>query len=258
MDYVDHYKEYGYAVVKSVFRPEEIEALAEEFTRINASALTRDLKLQDPRIITVVNDDPICGRVLRLVQWAVYISKVLSSWRVEPRLLEILAPLIGNSLKQASNTMFWKQPGSTINHINYHQDWRFREPASAFRDLGASYVQVGIAVDPHRPENGAMKIYPGSHRLGKIALGIAGPVSQTTLNDDDLREHSLEPSHLVDLVLDPGDVALWGPYTIHGSGPNKSAIDRRFYVNGYISAQNCDIGEWAFRNAHPCPLSRLT
>ncbi len=257
MDYVDHYKEYGYAVVKSVFRPEEIEALAEEFTRIKASALTRDLKLQDPRIITIVNDDPICGRVLRLVQWAVYISKVLSSWRVEPRLLEILAPLIGNSLKQAINTMFWKQPGSTIDHFSYHQDCRFRF-ASALRDLGASYVPVGIAVDPHRPENGAMKIYPGSHRLGQIALGIAGPVSQTALNDDDLREHSLEPSHLVDLVLDPGDVALWGPYTIHGSGPNKSAIDRRFYVNGYISAQNCDIGEWAFRNAHPCPLSRLT
>ena len=103
-----------------------------------------------------------------------------------------------------------------------------------------------------------MKIYPGSHRLGKIALGSAGPVSQTAMNDDDLQEHSLEPSHLVDLVLDPGDVALWGPYTIHGSGLNKSAIDRRFYVNGYISAQNCDIGEWAFRNAHPCPLSRLT
>ena len=58
MDYLDHYKEYGYAVVKSVFRPAEIDALAEEFTRIKATALTRDLKLQDPRIITFVTDDP--------------------------------------------------------------------------------------------------------------------------------------------------------------------------------------------------------
>ena len=258
MDYLDHYKEYGYAVVKSVFRPAEIDALTEEFTRIKATALTRDLELQDPRIITFVTDDPECGRVLRFVRWAAYISEVLSSWRVEPRILEILAPLIGDSLKQAINTMFWKQPDSTVDHIGYHQDYRFRKPASAFRDLGTSYVQVGIAVDPHSAENGAMKIYPGSHKLGKVTLGAAGRVSQTAMNDDHLRERALEPSHLVDLVLDPGDVALWGPYTIHGSGSNESAIDRRFYVNGYISAQNCDVGEWAFRNAHPCPLSRLT
>src|SRR3546814_14424125 len=56
------------------------------------------------------------------------------------------------------------------------------------------------------------------------------------------------------LDLGPGDVAIWHVHTLHGSGPNRSAIDRRFYINGYVSAANCDRGEWACRDGVPCPL----
>jgi len=64
----------------------------------------------------------------------------------------------------------------------------------------------------------------------------------------------LDPARLVDLELEPGDVAFWNVYTIHGSGPNRSAVDRRFYLNGYVRAEDCDRGEWAFREGAPMPL----
>jgi len=64
----------------------------------------------------------------------------------------------------------------------------------------------------------------------------------------------LDPAKLVVLELDPGDVALWHVHTIHGSGPNLTPGDRRFYLNGYVRAADCDRGEWAFRDGAPCPL----
>ena len=72
--------------------------------------------------------------------------------------------------------------------------------------------------------------------------------------DDDLVKLGLDPSAVVTLELDPGDFAFWSVHTLHGSGPNKSGIDRRLYINGYVIAENCERGEWAFRDGEPCPV----
>ena len=64
----------------------------------------------------------------------------------------------------------------------------------------------------------------------------------------------LSEADAVDLALDPGDLALWSPYLVHGSGSNRSSHKRRFYINGSVRAGDCDRGEWAFRNGRPVPL----
>ena len=67
-------------------------------------------------------------------------------------------------------------------------------------------------------------------------------------------EYSVELKRLIDLEMEAGDVALWSVLTVHGSTSNKTAEDRRFYLNGYVRAADCDRGEWAFRNGKPCAL----
>jgi hypothetical protein len=47
---------------------------------------------------------------------------------------------------------------------------------------------------------------------------------------------------------------LWNVFTIHGSGRNTTRRDRRFYLNGYVRAADCERGEWAFRDGRPQPL----
>ena len=64
----------------------------------------------------------------------------------------------------------------------------------------------------------------------------------------------LSASEAVDLILEPGDLALWSPYLVHGSGTNRSAHRRRFFINGYVRASDCDRGEWAFRDGRPVPF----
>jgi ectoine hydroxylase-related dioxygenase (phytanoyl-CoA dioxygenase family) len=168
--------------------------------------------------------------------------------------LALLEPLLGRDLKQIINQLHWKTPGAAGGEFGYHQDIRFRRPREAYREPAASYVQTGIAIDPHRVDNGAMTVLPGSQRLGEVAFGAGGPVMARPLSDHDLTALGVDPAGKVDLLLEPGDVALWHLNLIHGSGPNRSPDDRRFYLNGYVIAGNCDRGEWAFRDGVPCAL----
>ena len=59
---------------------------------------------------------------------------------------------------------------------------------------------------------------------------------------------------VLDVILEPGDVAFWSPYLVHGSGANRSDHKRRLYINGYVRATDCDRGEWAFRGGQPVPF----
>ena len=99
-----------------------------------------------------------------------------------------------------------------------------------------------------------MRFAPGSHRLGELPFAEAGPILEQKAHEDELHRLGIDPAGLVDLVLDPGDVALWHLHAVHGSGPNRSTGDRRLYVNGYVSAKNSDRGAWTFRAGKPCPL----
>ena len=65
--------------------------------------------------------------------------------------------------------------------------------AAAYRDPATSYVQTGIAIDPHRPDNGAMTVLPGSHKLGELSFGTAGRVMDRALSDDDLQSARARP-----------------------------------------------------------------
>jgi hypothetical protein len=240
--------------VRGVFDGREVAEMAAAFDRIKAEGLARPGSYRDRNVFFRQARDPALGRILRLVQWPSYFEPTLNAVRLDRRMLDLIAPLIGSSLKQIINQLHWKPPGAAGAEFAYHQDIRFRRPRAAFRDLPLSYVQSGIAIDPHRPINGCMRLLPGSHHIGELPLGNGGSILTQSASDQALRDAGLDPEELCDIELEPGDVALWHLLTVHGSGPNRSAMDRRFYINGYVKAENADRGAWAFRESVPCPL----
>lgn len=250
----DHYQRLGYAVVRGLFTPGEVAQIAAAFDRIRARGLERGRSWRHGNLMYRMGEDPNLGRILRMVQWPSWEDAALDAARLDPRFVTVLGPLIGRDLKQIINQMHWKPPGAVRADFAYHQDSRFRRPASAFRNLATAYVQTGLAIDAHTRQSGAMRILPGSHLRGDLGLGGDGPILQQSLQDDALRAARLDPASVVDLELAPGDLALWSPYLVHGSGPNVSGADRRLYINGYVTAADCDRGEWAFRNGQPVPL----
>jgi hypothetical protein len=76
----------------------------------------------------------------------------------------------------------------------------------------------------------------------------------TAMSEDVLAAVGLSDEDAIDLLLEPGDLALWSPYLVHGSGKNVSSHKRRLYINGYVRAGDCDRGEWAFRGGRPVAL----
>ena len=252
--YLAHYRTHGFAVVRGVFRPEEVRKLSHACDRVYARAMAHGRSFRHQNVFFRLKDDPALGPVLRFAQWPAYYDKVLDRFRKDPRMLEILRPLLGQDLKQIINQINWKRPGAAQVEFGYHQDIHFRRPRAAYRNTRSCYIQTAVAVDPHCKANGAMKLYPGSHLMGPLDISRGSRVMDCSASDEDLRRLGLDPGKLVDLVLDPGDVAIWNLYTIHGSGRNTTAGDRRVYLNGYVRAEDCDRGEWTFRDGKPCDL----
>ena len=252
-DYVEKYRLDGYAIVRGLFRPDEVEAIAAAADQVRAEGIRHGRSFRHGNLFYNVAQDESGAPQVRMVQWPSYHQGVLNSVRLDPRMAELLEPLLGADLKQIINQIHWKAPGGG-SEFAWHQDCQFREPAGAFRDLARSYVQTGLAIDPHRSESGCMRFIPGSHLDGDLHLETPREVLGIALNDSVLEAAGLSPEDAIEVALDPGDVALWSPFLVHGSGVNRSDHQRRLYVNGYVRAEDCDRGEWAFRGGRPVPF----
>lgn len=253
-DHVIQFRRDGYAVVRGLFDAKEVAEIAAAFDREYAAGLAHGRSFRHGNLYYRVRKDPVLGPVVRLAQWPSYHDPVLARVRTDKRILNLLEPLLGRDLKQIINQLHWKPPGAKAAEFAFHQDIRFRRPRSAYRNPATSYIQTGIAIDPHQRESGCMRVLPGSHLLGEISLPVEGSVDSNAAAEAGLAAAGLDPGKLVDLELEPGDFAMWGLFTIHGSGPNETKRDRRFYLNGYIRASDCARGEWAFRGGRPCAL----
>jgi ectoine hydroxylase-related dioxygenase (phytanoyl-CoA dioxygenase family) len=255
-DYIRQYQDEGYAIIRNVFSAREMADISAAAEEVYQKGQMLAQSWRHKNLYFEVIDDKGIGTTTRQVQWVAWCNERLAALRIDRRFLEILEPMIGNDLKQLGNQLHWKRPGAKMVGFRYHQDARFRTPPEAFRALNESFVQTGLAIDPHTVDNGALKIFPGSHKLGYLGLSEEGYLMTGGPEADTLAKAGLDPAKVVDAVMNPGDITLWHPLAVHGSGPNVSGIDRRLYINGYASAANTDRGEWAFRNGEPVPLGR--
>jgi hypothetical protein len=249
-----HYWRDGYTVVRGFFSSDEVARIADALDQLYAEGCAHGRCFRQGNLFYNVARERDGGEPLvRMVQWPSYHQPVLDGVRLDGRFARLLEPLIGRDLKQIINQVHWKAPGA-LGDFAWHQDSRFRRPADAYRNLATAYVQTGLAIDPHTPESGCMRMIPRSHLRGDLGMDGAKLVLGTAMEDAALDAVGLDASEAVDLVLDPGDLALWSPYLVHGSGTNRSDHKRRLYINGYVRAPDCDRGEWAFRDGSPVPF----
>lgn len=252
--YLKSYSENGYAIIRNFFEEEEVEELKREIDLVALEAEKHHTSYRHKNLLYLIQKDQILGKVLRFCQWPSYGNKVLEKYRTDPRFFKLLRPLLGDNIKQIINQIIWKTPGSDQTSYGYHQDSRFRRPESAYRDLGNSFVQCALAIDPHREDNGCLVFIEKSHLLGNLKYITNKSVFQENISNEALREIDVDKLPIVKVILNPGDLAIWHPYLLHGSPPNYSNIDRKTYLNGYVKAENSDRGEWAFKKGIPQKL----
>jgi ectoine hydroxylase-related dioxygenase (phytanoyl-CoA dioxygenase family) len=253
--YIDQYWEEGYAVIRGFLPPSEIAALQAESARVYAEGLKHHATYRDRNVLFEILPDSFRGqRYVLQAHWMSWFSPYFETLRRAQPYYDALSPLLGPDIKQVAQQIHWKPPGAERTGFRFHQDLRFRERQDAFRDIMTSYVTTGLAIDPATMANGCLRVIPGSHKKGYLGLSDDGPLMKGVTQDKSLRDAGLDPAAIVDLELEPGDLAMWSLLTVHGSNINRSERDRAFAISSYVKAANSDRGEWAFRGGQSIPL----
>ena len=245
----EEYKKDGYAIRRGVFSSNEMLAIREATVRVRHQ---------------VENNLGACGNAkffssegfARSATWCALHEPILADVRNDSRMLAIVEPLLGNTVRQLINNLHWKPPKSNFS-IDFHTDHinRVRGQGDGIRGLPDCYLQTGLAVDPMTTDNGPLLVVRGSHQTPERVPPPSNVYSDGEINYESFASSGYSPSDLIELHLDPGDIVIWNADTIHASGVNRNINSSRcFYVNGYVRATDCFLGYWAWINGEPIRL----
>ena len=260
MRYVTELREQGFTVIRRFLDESEMAAVRREVDKVYAEGLTHRATYRDRNLLLEVLDDPAAKqRVVIQAHWFAWINAKLEAFRRSEKYRAVLEPLLGPDMKQITNQIHWKHPGAKYTFYRYHQDFRFRERPDLMSNLEHSYVTAGLAVNRQGAHNGGLKVFANSHKRGYLGLAEDAPyIMVGNLDqDEELRRAGLNPAAALQLEMDPGDLAIWTLFTVHGSGPNTSRDERILMLNSYVRAEDSpQRGEWAFRDGRSIPLGQ--
>lgn len=257
LDAAEQYREEGYAILRGFVDGDALTALQAETARMYDEGLKHHATFRHGNLAFEILPEADFGRRYVIqAYWMSWISPYFEALRRSDAYRLLLEPILGKDIKQVAQQIHWKPPGAGLTGYRYHQDLRFREARHAYRDIVGATVNTGLAIDPATRANGCLHVLPGSHKLGYLGLSDDGDgqIMKGLTSEDELRAKGIDPADLVALEMEPGDVALWGLLTVHGSLPNTSDKDRAFAISSYVRAADSERGEWAFRDGASVPL----
>ncbi len=262
--HIDALERDGFAIIRGFIPPDEMAALTEAVERVQAEGMTHHATYRHKNLCYEVLKDPVLqSKVLVQAYWFSWIEPILEKQRRDPRYLEVFEPLLGRDIKQIANQIHWKPPGAQYSDYRFHQDLRFREKPEDFSNLTTHSFTTALAIDPNGEENGALMFFPGSHKKGYLGLSDGGPIMNDggerrwgLSKEEELEQAGLDLNDAVLAEMEPGDLAIWGLLTVHGSRGNRSkTLDRRIILNSYVRAEDSPTrGEWAFKDGVSTPL----
>ena len=253
----EQFREDGYAVIREFVTGERLQALQAEAARIYEVGMTHPMTWRHGNLaFEILPEEDFGQRYVIQAYWMSWISKFFEEFRRSEAFLTLLEPILGRNIKQVAQQIHWKPPGAGLTGYRFHQDLRFREAREAYRDVVGATVNTGLAIDPSTLENGCLQVVPGSQRRGYLGLSDEGDgqIMKGLTEQEELKAKGIEPNDIVALAMAPGDIALWGLLTVHGSLPNQSDHDRAFAISSYVRAEDSERGEWAFRDGQSVPL----
>jgi ectoine hydroxylase-related dioxygenase (phytanoyl-CoA dioxygenase family) len=226
---VASFHESGFLIVRGVLTPEQAER-------------TRRITEADPRLMPKgnANFDEDAAAAARdgsemktLLAHADYSpeDEACSAWGASSRLVGPLEQLFGGPARHYYSILMCKTPQS--GGWEYHQDYGYHY-AQFLRPEG--YASAMLALAPCTIANGCLRVYRGSHKLGRLehsALGsqrIADPVRVAAAV-----KHGMVEVHC---VLGAGDCLYFHGNCLHASDPNRSTTSRWSIVYSYAAAAN--------------------
>lgn len=230
----------GFVVLPGLFARDEIQGISRCFDRLQRIAQQLKTTQVCEGSQFVVEDQ----RIDRIV-WMGGAEPELLKIGEDPRLLMPVSQLLNvESMQQLICQGHYKLPGDEVK-FDWHQDSQHRGFGTEdWIDIDGrgSYVQTLMAIDEVTEENGPVSFIPYSVQRGYLAL---------EQHSNPLEVFDVESA--VPILMQPGDVAFFSPYAIHGSQPNYSEGPRRVFINGFATPganRRAYPGEGAGRMVH--------
>lgn len=149
-------------------------------------------------------------------------SREWLDFATQPELMEIAAQLIGEDLILWGTTVFGK-PAHGGKETPWHQDGDYYP----IRPLET--ITIWMALDDVTPENGPLRMIPGSHKQRKLFSHHWEENADLSINLVCDSEH-FDASTAEDLLLEAGQVSFHDVYMTHGSKPNRTDKRRAAFV----------------------------
>lgn len=131
---------------------------------------------------------------------------------LHPRFLEPANAILGPDVV-LHHTKLFQKPAENGAPFPVHQDWTY---FPTIRDtMLAAIIHISEADDAM----GCLRVYPGSHKLGRVA-DTSGQIDSKLLAD-----YPIEGATPVEAKA--GDVLFFHYFTLHGSMPNRSERVRK-------------------------------
>jgi phytanoyl-CoA hydroxylase len=213
------FEQNGYVILDRVFSEHEIAPVSKEIDRLIAGESTyvpeRDL-VWEPE-----SDPPRLRNAFRLHLYSDFFLEFAKSVKITGVLKEIL----GHPLRLYGSQLFAK-PARVGTLVPKHQDmpyWPFDPP---------ELITAWIALDDTSMENGCVRFFAGSHKLGMLPHAPSN-VKGNSLGLVDNPAVNALPEHAIEVKR--GSVVLHHALTVHYSLPNESNRSRRGLVYVYMS-----------------------
>ena len=238
-DQIESYERDGYVVVKDVLTGAEMAELraAADFFAEQALHLKTDSDVIELDDAPHLADGPPLIRRLKSPHTN---HEAFAKALAHPDVLDVVADLIGPDIRWIHTKLNAKHPGGA-GLAEWHTDWGF------YPHTNESVLELGIAIDPSTEASGCMLVVPGSH------TGPALDHSQNGRFIGAVQVGEVDPADVVAVEVMPGDVSLHHVRLLHGSGPNRTAHQRRLLLHGYAAvdawpimarSQPADWPEW--------------
>jgi phytanoyl-CoA hydroxylase len=194
----------GYVIIRNAVdtellaqASEHVAWLQQRYPDLRGENLGHELVARDPFWVRLVSDD---------------------------RLLDIAEQFVGPDIALFASHYICKPPYSG-RPVLWHQDGAYwpLEPMKV--------VTLWLAVDDSTPENGCLRVIPGSHRENLHALRPREDVDSVLGSEAAV---AVDESLAVDVTLSAGDVEVHHPNIMHGSSANTSPARRCGLTIRYI------------------------
>jgi ectoine hydroxylase-related dioxygenase (phytanoyl-CoA dioxygenase family) len=219
-----HYREQGFLIVRGLLEADEIQELLDHVDELSADRELLRIHMLHRRL------------------------EIHERYMLHPRILDVVAALVGPDVLALQTMLFVKRPGSPGQ--GYHQD--------SFHIITQPDTLIGawVALDRADTENGCLWVTAGSQHEPVYPdadeqaghggdLLLADIPSITGADDPDESRNGLVPvaaryaGREVPAVLDPGDVVFFNGHVLHRSHANVSETrSRRSFVAHYCNARS--------------------